>query len=134
MADPFALKYDKYSLNQKEKLAKLCLKYKLEAGNAKEKYWDPKRKTFVVNLKSYKSKAVREFFPSLKNAKNDSLEFRKALQLANRCLKKYEESGAEQELEEKSKIKYREPGAGRKHTALEVRQAAFEWIIDVRGF
>ena len=69
----------------------------------------------------------------MKNAKNDSLEFRRALQLANRCLKKYEESGAEQELEEKSKKKYREPGAGRKHTALEVRQVAFKWFIDVWG-
>ena len=62
MADPFALKYDKYSLNQKEKLAKLYLKYKLEAGNAKQNHWDPKRKKFVVNLQLYKSKAIFDKF------------------------------------------------------------------------
>ena len=28
MTDSFTIKYDKYILNQKEKLAKLCLKYK----------------------------------------------------------------------------------------------------------
>ena len=38
MTDPFAFKYHKYSLNQKEKLAKLCLKYKLEADSSKEKH------------------------------------------------------------------------------------------------
>ena len=32
-----------------------------------------------------------------------------------------------------SKKKFRESGAGRKSQAVEVRQAAFEWFVDVRG-
>ena len=50
MTDLFAFKYNKYSLNQKEKLAKLCLKYKLEADSSKEKHWDLKRKKFVSTI------------------------------------------------------------------------------------
>ena len=66
MTDHFAFKYDKYSLNQKEKLAKLCLNNKLEADSSKENHWDPKRKKFVANQQSFKSRAVRDygnFFP-----------------------------------------------------------------------
>ena len=57
----FCLKYDKDSLNQKEKIAKLCLKYKLEADSSKESCWDPKRKKFVANQQSFKSRAVRDY-------------------------------------------------------------------------
>ena len=56
----FLKKYDKYSLNQKEKLTKLCLKYKLEADSSKEKHWDLKRKKFVANQQSFKSRTVQE--------------------------------------------------------------------------
>ena len=110
MTDPFTFKYDKYSLNQKEKLVKLCLKYKLEADSSKEKHWDPKIMKFVANQQSFKSRAVREFFPTLKKAKSDSTEFKRALAIANRCFEKYTSTKAEQELEDTSKKKYREPG------------------------
>ena len=111
MTDPFAFKYDKYSLNQKEKLAKLCSKYKLEADSSKEKYWDPKRKKFVANQQSFKSRAVGEFFPTLKKAKSDSTEFKRALAIANRYFENYTSTEAEQELKDTSKKKYWEPGA-----------------------
>ena len=69
-----------YDLNQKQKLAKLCLKYKLEADSSKEfKHSDPKRKEFVANQQLFKSWPVREFFPSLKKAKSDSRKFKRAL-------------------------------------------------------
>ena len=87
MTDPFAFKYHKYSLNQKEKLAKLCLKYKLEADSSKEKHWDPKRKKFVAHQQSFKSRAVWEFFSTLKKAKSDSTEFKRALVLQTDALK-----------------------------------------------
>ena len=39
MTDPFAFKYNKYSLNQNENLAELLhLKYKLKADSSKEKH------------------------------------------------------------------------------------------------
>ena len=42
------------------------------------------------NLLNLKSKAVRDFFPSLKKAPSDSTEFKKALQITNRAYKKHE--------------------------------------------
>lgn len=131
MADPFLSKRnDKYDLQQKQKLGKLCLKYKLEAEAVPKKHWNPKRKKHVAPSLSFKSKAVREFFPSLKNAKSDDSEFKKALQLATRCYRKIKSGD---EVEVNSKKKFREPGAGRKPAAPEVRQALFEWFVDVRG-
>ena len=68
MADPFSSKRnDIYNLEQKQKIGKLCLKYKLEAEAEPKKHWDPKRKKHVAPSLSFKSKAVRESFPSLKN-------------------------------------------------------------------
>ena len=55
----------------KKKIAKLYLKYKLEAYSSKVKHWDPKRKKFVAYQQSFKSRAVRDFFPTLKNTKSD---------------------------------------------------------------
>ena len=72
MMDAFSLRYEKYSLHQKEDLAPLCFKYKQEAeGKSKGKHWDAKRKKYVSHNLAYKSRAVREYFPSLKNADSD---------------------------------------------------------------
>ena len=69
MADPFSSKRNnKYNLEQKQSLGKLCLKYKLEAKAEPKKYCDPKRKKHITSSLSFKSNTVREFFPSLKNA------------------------------------------------------------------
>ena len=67
----------------------------------KEKHWDPKRKKFVANQQSFKSRAIRdytlrEFFHFLKKAKSDSTEFKRALSIANRCFEKYTSTEAEQ--------------------------------------
>ena len=66
----------------------MCLKYKLEAEAESMKHWDPKRKKHVALSLSFKSKAVRDFFSSLKNAKSDVSEFKKALQLPTKCYRK----------------------------------------------
>ena len=69
MTDPFSLRYEKYSLRQKEDLALLCFKYKQEAEKkSKGKHWDAKQKKYVSHNLSYKSRAVRKYYPSLKNA------------------------------------------------------------------
>ena len=73
---------------------------------------------------------VREIFPSLKNAKSDDSEFKRALQLATRCYRKIKSGN---EVEVNSKKKFREPGAGLKPAAPEVQQALFEWFVNVRG-
>ena len=86
-------------------------------------------KTTILQVKS--CTGLREFFPTLKKAKSDSTEFKRALAIANRCFEKYTSIEAEQELEDTTKKKYREPGAERKPTAPEVRQVEFQWFIDV---
>ncbi len=83
---------------------------------------------------SYTSRAVRQMFPSLRTKQATDPDFRKALSLARRCYETYlksQEIGVD--AEEPSKKKFRASGGGRKSSAQEVRQAAFEWFIDVRG-
>ena len=63
MTDPFAFKYDKYSLSQKEKLAKLCLKYKLEADSSKEKHWDLKERNLWQTNNLSSQEPYGDFFP-----------------------------------------------------------------------
>ena len=129
-ADPFSLKYDKYSLKEKEKLAKLCFKIK-EKEAEDNNHWNTKRKKWVTSQKTFKSRAVREFFHSLRNAKVDDADFKEALLLANRCHDKYVRLAGS--LEENINQKFRESGGGRKPASPEVRQVAFEWLVDIKG-
>ena len=55
----------------------------------------------------------------------------KALKFAKRCYEKYLVNDFEGE--EPPKKRFRESGAGRKCKAPEVREAMFEWFINVRG-
>ena len=64
-------------------------------------------------------------FSIVKRCQEWQFVIQKSLQLANRCLEKYPSIEAEQELEDKSKKTYREPGTGRKPTAFEIQQTAF---------
>ncbi len=82
----------------------------------------------------YKSRTVRAYFPSLKCVPNDSASFRQALSLVNRAYDTYlkkEEEGYD--IEDESKVAYRAPGGGRKAAAPNIREALFEWFINVRG-
>ena len=72
-------KNKKYSISEKEELAKLYIKYKEEYDKQEkiEKYNAKKRK-FVnssSNTAGYLSKAVRELHPSLRNKPSESNEF-----------------------------------------------------------
>ena len=49
-------------------------------------------------------------FSHFKETKSDSTEFKRELAIANRWFEKYTSTEAEQELEDTSKKKYREPG------------------------
>ena len=75
--------------------------------------------------------AVREFYTDLSKVKHDNPNLVKALKFAKRCYEKY--SANDFEGEEPPKKRFRASGAGRKCKAPEVREAVFEWFINVRG-
>ena len=78
-------KNKKYSIDEKEKLAKLCLKYQEEYDNhdTVKKYNSKKRKfTSSTSASGFSSKAVRETYPSLSKKSSESPQSKKALQVA----------------------------------------------------
>ena len=75
--------------------------------------------------------AVREFYTDLSKVKHDNPNLVKALKFAKRCYEKY--SANDFEGEEPPKKRFRASGAGRKCKAPEVREAVFEWFVNVRG-
>ena len=71
----------KYSMDEKEKLGALVLKYKKEFDDTRKAYpstthYDPKTKKHIVRTPSsgFISKAVRSFYIDLKDAKHNSPE------------------------------------------------------------
>ena len=131
---------NKYSLEEKEKIADLVEIYKreyeekVEENKKNPKHWNPKLKKFVTKevKGGYVARAVRELYPSLAYLKNDDPKFRSALRVANRCIKNRENKRKSFELISKENKKFRGPGGGRKAQAVEVRQAAFDWFVDIR--
>ena len=115
----------------------MCYEYKQEYDVSKGEgtvEWNRRKqkhiKTVATEKGGYKSKAIRELFPSLKTVKNSNPEFQRALSLASRCYDAYDRKMGQDCLYEepaKKKQKFREPGGGRKSVAPEVRQAA--WFI-----
>ena len=88
----------------------------------------------MANQQSLKSRAVRgygNFFPLQRRSKVTAQNLKEPWLLQTDAFEKYTSTEAEQELEDTSKKKYWEPGAGRKPTAPKVRQATFQWFIDV---
>ena len=136
-------KHKSYSLEEKEKMADLIEKYKaeyekeVEENKQKPKVWDNRKKKLVVpsaKKGDFFARTIRELYPSLANCKNEDQKFRKAIMVARRSLDTRENKRKCGDLiDAGSKKKFREPGGGRKSQALEVRQAAFEWFVDVRG-
>ena len=99
--------------------------------------WDCKRKKFLRRKpkEGYITKAVRDFFPSLQRAKSSDKDLKKAISLANRCYESHSQKrGLGIDAEEvEPKKRFRVAGGGRKPVAPEIREAAFQWFIDVRG-
>ena len=75
--------------------------------------------------------AVREFCSDFADVKNDDNNLSKALKFAKRCHEKY--LNDEFVGEQPSEKRFRESGGGRKCKVSEVREAMFEWFINVRG-
>ena len=137
--------YAKYLLDEKKAFGKLVAKYKTEYDDEVKRLrgktrWDGKRKQHV-DLKpkeGYISKSVRNFCADLKNAKHDDKSFRSASTFAVRCHKSilkntWNDIEDENGKTSKAKKRFRESGGGRKPKAPEVRNAVFEWFLDVRG-
>ena len=118
-------KNKKYSIDEKEKLAKFYLKYKEEYDNhdTVKKYNSKKRKfTSSILASGFLSKAVRETYPSLSKKSSESPEFKKALQVARRSYQSYinhSKDGSSIEAANK-KRKFRQAGGGRKPVVVEV--------------
>lgn len=122
-------KYQQYSLDKKEKLAKLCIKYEKEHKKRKEIEKYSKRKRKYVKSSTiptrFLSKAVREFYSSFTNK---PAEFKKANQLPRRCCYnscQYTSCRRIKRSNQQEEEKFREPVGGRKVVALEVNNVFF---------
>ena len=129
---------EKYSLSEKKQLGKLISNNKekydkeLKELEGKTRYDHKRRKHVPVKPKQgLIATAVREFYTNLSKVKHDNPNLVKALKFAKRCYEKY--LANDFEGEEPPKKRFRESGAGRKCKAPEVREAMFEWFINVRG-
>ena len=113
----------KYSVDEKVNLAKIVAKHKDEYDNFESKSnYDSKRRKYTNSASGcgYLSKAVRDFYPSLKDKSFEDPEFKKAIQLARRSYNTYYEKQCDEPI--KKKTKYRQAGGGRKSVAVEVRE------------
>ena len=123
-----------YSNDEKLQLTELVAKRKGEydAKIARGKtHYDAKRKKHVQVKPSsgFITRAVREFYTDLQEAKNDDLEFCKAIKLASQCFNEIEQLRNPPTC---APTKKRALGRGRKSKAMEVRQALFTWFVNVR--
>ena len=132
-------KNDKYSLVEKDELGKLCKKYKDKYdakvdGYKKQVNRNKKLKKHTKKLprEGYLACVVREYYPDLQGLKHDDPILVKTVKLGKRCYDKVVE-GENEVTERPSKSKFRQPGDGRKVVAPTVREALYEWFIDVRG-
>ena len=131
----------KYTLEEKDGLGKLCEKYKLEYdeklnSTSGQVTYNEKRKkhTNQTPREGYIAKAVREFHSDLKDVKHDDSNLKAAICLGKRCYEQVIESKESGEINvETSKSKYRKAGGGEKKTIPDVRDALFDWFIDIRG-
>ena len=137
MGKTFVTGKEKYSLAEKKELGELVEKYKKEYDKEVKTlqgktHYDYKRKKHVPikPKQGFLATAVREFYSDLADVKHDDNNLSKALKFAKRCHEKY--LNDEFVDEEPSKKRFCESGGGRKCKAPEVREAMFEWFINMR--
>ena len=130
---------DKYDLAEKEELGMLCKKYKDEYDAKVEELknkvnWNDKMKKHTQNLprEGYVARAVREYFPDIRSLKSTDPVLIKAVKLGKRCYEKVSKDESEITVPA-PKSKYRQPGGGRKVVAPDVREALYDWFVDIRG-
>ena len=129
---------DKYTLEEKNALVKLCKSYKKEyelsvSENSQIVNYSEKRRKHVKTLPGggYVARAVREFYSDLKDVKHDNPTLTTALKLGRRCLNQVE-ADDDAVTAPPSKSMYLQAGGGRKLTIPDVRQVLFEFV-DIRG-
>ena len=132
----------KYSMEEKEALGKLCKQYKHEfdaktAELSKKviNYNDKMKKhTKPIPREGYIARAVRDFYPDLRNVKHNDPNLQAAVKLGKRCHEQLLNSESTCKINVgPSKSKYRKPGAGRRTTIPDLREALFNWFIDIRS-
>ena len=129
---------EKYSLSEKKQLGELISNHnekydkELKELEGKTRYDHNRKKHVTMKQKQgFIAAAVREFYTDLSKVKHENQNLVKALKFAKRCNEKYLANDFEEE--EPPKKRFRESGAGRKCKAPEVREAMFEWFINIRG-
>jgi len=129
----------KYSLEEKRKLGSLIAAKKAEFDQQVENaelVFDKKKNKHVRRSPSegFVSAAIRQHFPSLASVKSSDKVLDKARAFGKRCYEVYksQEEGLDGEELHANK-RFRASGGGRKPIAPEVREAAFQWFLDVRG-
>ena len=94
-------------------------------------HYDYKKHVPIKPKQGFLATAVPEFYSDLADVKHDDNDLSKASKFAKRCHEKY--LNDEFVDEEPSKERFCESGGGRKCKAPRVREAMFEWFINVRG-
>ena len=122
-----------YPIELKNTLGHLGLKKKKEAKEEK-RYYEPKKGAWIkVRKEGFASLAVREYFDDLRNAAYNDPQFRKAVEMTNRAMKRLEQSDEDFDLPAPKKQKrIRAEGGGRKAQAIDFRNELFAWFVDVR--
>ena len=138
MGKTFVRGKEKYSLTEIRDLGELVEKYNKEydkevkALQGKTCYDYKGKKHLPIKPKQgFLATAVREFYSDLANVKDNNNNPSKALKFAKTCHEKY--LNDEFVDEEPSKKRFRDSRGERKCKAPEVREAMFEWFINVRG-
>ena len=129
------------NIPQKEVLGKLCKedkdKYDLKIKEiADKRNYNKKMKKHTKSspCEGDIAPAVRGFYPDLKNVKHNDPNLESAIKLRKRCCENVASNENTCIIDaQPSKSKYRKPGGGRKATIPDVREALFEWFIDVRS-
>ena len=74
------------------------------------------------------ARTVREFYSDLKDVKHNDPDLSNALKLGKRCLDSLEVNDF---TELPTKVKFRQAGGGSKKSVPEVREATYDWFIDI---
>ena len=76
------------------------------------------------------ARAVREFYSDLKDVKHNDPDLSNALKLGKRCINSLE---ANDFTESPTKVKFCQARGGRKKSVPEVREAMYDWFVDIRS-
>ena len=83
-----------------------------------------KKHTKPIPREGYIARAVRDFYPDLRNVKHNDPNLQAAVKLGKRCHEQLLNSESTCEINVgPSKSKYRKPGTGRRTTITDVREA-----------